>query len=67
MKRKFRGLDFSIYKIVDSYDYYTIIPTIEIRHKYWYLWYVDFCFLRRGIRIEICRKDWKDYDTEDNN
>jgi len=61
--RKFRGIDIEFYRMYPD-GYITLIPTIEYRHKYWYLWSVDFVFLKWVFRIEISRKDWNDY-TED--
>ena len=35
-----------------------IIPSIEYRHRYWYLWEISISWWKKSIVIELCRKDW---------
>ena len=44
----------------DTFGLIYFIPTIEYRHKYWYLWEISFLFLHWHFNIEICRKDWNE-------
>ena len=41
-----------------DYGWIYIIPSIEYRHKYWYLWEISFSWLKKSIVIQLCRKDW---------
>lgn len=41
-----------------TYGWRNILPSIEYRHKYWYMWELEFKFLKWSKRIEITRKDW---------
>lgn len=41
-----------------TYGWSNILPSIEYRHKYYYLWELEFKFLKWSKRIEITRKDW---------
>ena len=54
---------FEIRNVTDcyTYDYLYFIPTIEYRHKYWYLWDISLLFLDWHFNIEICREDWDKY------
>lgn len=52
------------YKITDvtkgfySYDWFYILPSIEIRHKYWYLWEIRFSWFGWYRYYEILDKNW---------
>lgn len=39
-----------------------LLPTIEYRHKYWYLWEINFLFLHWHFNFEICHEDWNKYE-----
>lgn len=41
-----------------DYGWTNILPSIEYRHKYWYMWEFEFKFLKWSKRIEITRSDW---------
>lgn len=41
-----------------SYDWISILPNIEVRHKYWYLYEIQFSWFNLYLRIEICNINW---------
>lgn len=41
-----------------DYNWVNILPSIEYRHKYWYMWEIELKFLKWSKRIEIARTDW---------
>jgi hypothetical protein len=41
-----------------SFGLIYLIPTIEYRHKYWYLWEISLLFLKYHFNIQILRSDW---------
>ena len=41
-----------------QYGWTNILPSIEYRRKYWYMWELEFKFLKWSRRIEITRTDW---------
>ena len=45
-----------------DYGWKYIIPSIEYRHKYWYLWEIAISWWKKSIVIELCRKDWNKYE-----
>ena len=45
-----------------DYGWIYIIPSIEYRHKYWYLWEISFSWLKKSIVIQLCRNDWNKND-----
>ena len=42
-----------------------LLPSIEYRHKYWYLWEFEFMFWKWSKRIEISRTDWNQHKEKD--
>ncbi len=44
--------------MVPEDEWWYILPSIEIKHKYWYLWQVLFSWGKWCLEIDICRKDW---------
>lgn len=48
-----------------SYGLYHLTPSIIFRHKYWYLWEIEFIFWKWSKRIEICRTDWNQHQEKD--
>ena len=52
------------YKITDvtkdfyGYDWFYIFPSIEVRHKYWYLWEIRFSWFGWYKYFEIINKNW---------
>ena len=63
-RKKFAPCSVGVNIVTDAYDYWYLIPTISVCKKYWYLWYLDFTFLKWSIRFEFCRKDWNAYEEE---
>ena len=57
---------FGKYKIEDvtdefdyeSYEWIYILPSIEYRHKYWYLWEFSFSWFNIHKRIQITKIYW---------
>lgn len=45
-----------IYKTKVEYDWWYILPTIEIKHKYWYLWQIMFSWLCWSFVVELSKK-----------
>lgn len=41
-----------------KYGWTNLLPTIEYRHKYWYMWEIETKFLKWSKRVEITRADW---------
>jgi len=52
---------------VSDYEYglLHLLPTIEYRHKYWYMWEFEFIFWKWWKKIQITRTDW-DKETNKN-
>lgn len=51
----------------NDYGWLYLIPSIEFRHKYWYMWEIEFYFWKWNKRIEITRTDWQDHEDRDIN
>ena len=57
--------------VTDSFDtdyhygWLHLMPTIEFRHKYWYMWEFNFKFWKWNKRIEITHVDWDKYPEKD--
>lgn len=47
-------------KIEDIYQYgwFYLLPSIEVQHKYWYVWRVAFSWLKWSYAICIIREEW---------
>lgn len=43
----------NVTKSYETYDWFYILPSIEIRHKYWYLWEINLSWLKWNRRYEI--------------
>jgi len=41
-----------------KYGWLHLMPTIEYRHKYWYMWEFEFIFWKWWKKIQITRTDW---------
>ena len=48
-----------------TYGLLHLTPSIVYRHKYWYLWEIEFIFWKWSKRIEICRTDWNQHQEKD--
>lgn len=48
-----------------EYGWLHLLPTIEYRHKYWYMWELEFHFCKWQKRIEVCRTDWNEHQKKD--
>lgn len=48
-----------------DYGWRYIIPSIEYRHKYWYLWEISISWWKKSVVIELCRKDWNKDNLRD--
>lgn len=62
----------TVTNVSDSYthNWLGILPFINIQHKYWYLWEINFGWLWGDWTIEVCRRDWKhrgDFDDSRDN
>ena len=44
---------------VYQYGWVYILPSIEIQHKYWYLWRVSFSWLKWNCTICIVKDGWR--------
>lgn len=55
----------NISKMAPEYGWWYILPSVEVKHKYWYLWQILLSWGKWAIMIELCRKDWnKNIDGE---
>lgn len=45
---------------VDQYGWIYLLPSIEVQHKYWYLWRITFSWLKLSCTICIIKDRWKD-------
>jgi hypothetical protein len=48
-----------------QYGWIHLLPTIEYRHKYWYMWEFNFMFWKWNKKIEITRIDWNQHQEKD--
>lgn len=48
----------NFYKAFIDYGWRYILPSIEYRHKYWYLWEISLSWWKWSIVCEFCRSDW---------
>lgn len=48
-----------------DYGWLYLIPSIEFRHKYWYMWEIELFFWKWNKRIEITRTDWDKHQNRD--
>lgn len=48
-----------------DYGWRNLFPTIEYRHKFWYMWEFEFMFWKWSKRIEITRTDWDKHPERD--
>lgn len=46
-----------------QYGWIYILPSIEVQHKYWYLWRVSFSWLKWSALFNIVREDWNKYNN----
>ena len=48
---------------IESYDcssgWFSVLPILGFRHKFWYLWSINFGWLYWDWIVEITRRDWK--------
>ena len=54
----------NICKMAPEYGWWYILPSIEVKHKYWYLWQILLSWGKLCLEIDICRDDWNK-DTEE--
>jgi hypothetical protein len=40
-----------------NYGWLNLLPSVEFRHKYWYLWEVELKFWKWNKRFEFCKVD----------
>ena len=52
----------NFYLMLSDFNWRYILPAIEYRHKYWYLWEIAFSWWKWSIVCELCRKDWNKND-----
>ena len=43
---------------VDQYGWVYILPSIEVQHKYWYLWRITFSWLKWSCTICLIKDGW---------
>lgn len=43
---------------VDQYGWFYVLPSIEVQHKYWYLWRITFSWLKWSCTICIMKDGW---------
>ena len=43
---------------VDQYGWFYVLPSIEVQHKYWYLWRITFSWLKLSCTICIIKDGW---------
>jgi hypothetical protein len=48
-----------------NYGWLYLIPNIEFRHKYWYMWEFEFYFWKWNKRLQITRTDWDKHPERD--
>lgn len=48
-----------------DYGWIYLIPSIEFRHKYWYMWEFEFYLWKWTKRIQITRTDWDKHSNRD--
>ena len=48
----------TINKMSTELGWWYILPSIEVKHKYWYLWQILLSWGKWAIMIELCREDW---------
>jgi hypothetical protein len=53
------------YEKSSDYGWRYLLPSIEYKHKFWYMWEFEFMFWKWSKRIEITRTDWKDHPEKD--
>lgn len=46
---------------VESFGWFYILPSIEIQHKYWYLYRIAFSWLKWNLTISFIHKNWNMY------
>ena len=51
--------EFNVCKMATEYGWFYVLPSIEVKHKYWYLWQVLFSWGYWAFMLDICRKDWR--------
>lgn len=64
-RKKFSWVTFSCSQVssLDNNDWLYLLPSVEFKHKYWYLWQFMFSWFNKGFIIDICRKDWNKYNN----
>lgn len=55
----------NMYESDYKYKLIHLTPSIIYRHKYWYLWEIEFVFWKWNKKIEICRTDWNKHHDKD--
>ena len=48
----------NFYKAFVDYGWRYVLPSIEYRHKYWYLWEISLSWWKWSVVCEFCRSDW---------
>ena len=48
-----------------QYGWRYLLPSIEYRHKFWYMWEIEFMFWGWSKRFEIVRTDWDKHPERD--
>lgn len=43
----------------EQFGWIYILPSIEVQHKYWYLWRVSLSWLKWNYTISIINQHWK--------
>ena len=43
-----------------EHGWWYILPSIEVKHKYWYLWQVLFSWGKWAVMLDICKQDRND-------
>lgn len=41
-----------------------VLPSVEYRHKYWYMWEISISWWKWSVVCELCRKDWRKGNEE---
>ena len=57
-------MDIDFYLMTAEHGWRYIIPSVEYRHKYWYLWEISFSWWKWSVVCELCRKDWNKGEEE---
>lgn len=52
---KYEITDVTKYYDNESYMWIPILPNLEIRHKYFYLWEIQFSWFNYYKRVQICK------------